>query len=552
VAPGVLEAVFESSGEAMVLTDAERRIVRVNPAFTAITGYPEEEALGRTPSLLRSGRHGSGFYAAMWREIAAAGHWSGEVWNRRKNGEVYPGWLTVSRVRGRDGAAGGYVGLFSDISRIKEAEDRLVRQARHDPVTGLPNRAALPGALVAAIDGCHASGTRLGVLFVDLDGFKAVNDTLGHAAGDAVLSEVAARLAAAAAALSPSAAVFRQGGDEFVVLFPGGDDDDWSSAAAAMAESLVPPFVIGDSEIVLSATVGISRYPRDGADADDLIKKADTAMYSAKKERRGKARFYSEAQTLEASERLSIVSGIRLALARDEFVLHYQPLVDGRSGLAVGAEALIRWMRPGDGETAPARFVPVAEETGAVVRMGSWVLREACQRARWWMDSGRPVVVAVNVSPRQVTGGTLVDDVRAALESSGLPPDHLELEITEGVMIGNPEMAVRVLNEISDMGVRIALDDFGTGYSSLAYLRLLPVGLVKIDRSFVLNLPNPVDEAMLKAIVALADSLGKKVLAEGVETEGQRQALLSCGIHLMQGYLFGRPREDFAPGAAAR
>lgn len=541
-------AVFESTRDGVVITTLEPRIVAVNPAYTEITGYRADEVIGLNPSLLRSGRHDRAFYQAMWAGLKQLGYWQGEVWNRRANGEVYPQWLTLSTVRDEAGEPSHYVGVFTDLTQLKRSEQQLEHLTHYDPLTDLPNRLLVQSRLEHAIDQARRHRSRVGVLFVDLDRFKNVNDSLGHPVGDALIQAVATRLRGG---LRDEDTVARLGGDEFLVVI---EDLESADAAASVASKLTrlvqEPFQVGDGqEVIVSASIGVSLYPDDGDSATGLIQHADAALYQAKARGRDSFCFYSSALTAAVSEHMQMEMGLRRALERGELLIHYQPLVSLDGG-PVGAEALLRWQPPGEGLVRPDRFIPLAEETGLIVPIGAWVLREACRQARAWLDAGLELgTVSVNLSVRQFHERNLVALVADVLRETGLPADRLELEITESALMDDVEQAVQTLHMLRALGVALAVDDFGTGYSSLAYLKRFPIGKLKVDQSFVRGIAtDDSDRAIVTATIAMARSLGFTTTAEGVETEAQLEILRALGCSAYQGYLFSRPVEavDFA------
>ncbi len=547
-------AVIASTRDGMIVTDLEPRIVTINPAYTEITGYSEAEVLGKNPRILQSGRHDRAFYQAMWASLLQTGHWQGELWNRRKNGELYPQWLTVSTVRDERGEATHYVGVLTDISQLKRAEERLAHLAHYDPLTDLPNRLLAQSRLAHAVDQAQRHEQRVGVLLLDLDRFKTINDSLGHPAGDALLRAIALRLRER---LREEDTLARLGGDEFLVVLERlPRPEEAASVAQNLLDLLTQPFMLPDgSEVYVNASIGVSLYPDDGSSATDLIQYADAAVYQAKEQGRNIYRFYTEALTQAAHERLDLERRLRGALERGEFLLHYQPQLSVTEGRIIGVEALVRWQPPGQALVSPARFIPLAEETGLIVPLGEWVLRTACAQAQAWRLAGWPsLLMAVNLSARQIRQPDLVGRVRAALADSGLPADYLELEITESGLMEQGEQAETILRALKETGVRLAIDDFGTGYSSLAYLKRFPIDQLKIDQSFVRDIPHdPNDMEIAAAIIALAHTLRLEVLAEGVETTEQLAFLREHGCDLYQGYLFSRPvpSEDLAPLLAA-
>lgn len=537
----LLATAFESTRDGVVITDPKARILAVNRAYSDITGYDEAEILGQNPRILQSGRHDRAFYQTLWTSVRNAGYWQGELWNRRKNGEIYPQWLTISAVRDGRGEATHYVGVLTDISQIKSAEERLDRLAHRDPLTDLPNRLLAQSRLTHALEQAQRHGRRVGVLFVDLDRFKTVNESLGHSAGDELLRAIARRLRAGLGAENTLA---RLGGDEFLVVV---EDPQRPEEVAAVAQTifdlLADPVVLSSHpEIYINASIGLSLYPDDGRTVTELIQHADAAVSQAKAQGRNTYRFYTEALTRAAHERLELENKLRRALERDELVLHYQPLVSVASGRIVGCEALVRWRPPGEALVPPARFIPLAEETGLIEPLGNWVLRTACAQAKAWLDAGLPLLLAVNLSARQFQRQDIPQQVRTALADTGLPAQHLELEITESTLMEQGGQALDVLMALKRLGVRLAIDDFGTGYSSLAYLKRFPIDKLKIDQSFVRDIPNDSgDMEIAAAIIAMARSLRLAVLAEGVETREQLDFLRGQGCDAYQGFLFGHP-----------
>ncbi|MFM2065923.1 MAG: hypothetical protein RLZZ584_832 [Pseudomonadota bacterium] len=533
-------AVFENTHDGVVITDLAPRIVAVNKAYCAITGYSAEQLIGRNPSLLQSGRHDQAFYRGLWATLGAQGHWQGELWNRRAGGEVYPQWVTLSVVRDDAGQPSHYVGVCTDISQAKHSELQLERLAHYDALTGLPNRLLGQSRLAHALDRAARERSQLAVLFIDLDHFKTVNDSLGHPVGDELLCAFARR---ALGRLRAQDTLARLGGDEFLLILEDVEaPQDAASVAQALLDTLRLPFTLSSGlELFVSASMGIALYPRDGLDVDALIQHADSAMYQAKTQGRHTLRFYTDALTRHANERLALEAALRRALVNDELELYYQPQLhcgaDGVTRLS-GVEALVRWHHPEFGLTLPGRFITLAEDTGLIHALGDHVLTGACQQARRWMDRGLDLSVAVNLSARQFVQRDLVERVRQVLADTGLPAARLELEITESALIDQPELAVETLRDLRALGVGMAIDDFGTGYSSLAYLKRLPVSRLKIDRSFVAGLPGDRhDRAIVQAIVTMAHSLDMATVAEGVERPEQWASLRALGCDGMQGYL---------------
>ncbi len=534
--------VFESTHEGIMITDPHSRILAVNQAFTRVTGYEEEEVVGQTPVMLRSGRHDPDFYAVIWRALREAGHWQGEIWNRRKSGEVYPELLSISAVHDSQGSVSHYVGMFTDISKIKESEARLAHLAHYDPLTDLPNRLLLSSRLRHAIEQAQRQQTRLAVLFLDLDRFKNVNDSLGHQVGDELLRAVTDRMGER---LRAEDTLARLGGDEFIALLERiHEPRDAAMVARSLLEALAEPFTLSQGhEVYIGASIGISLYPEDGASDSELIMHADVAMYQAKDQGRNAYGFYTQALSDNANQRLEMETKLRRALERGEFVLHFQPQVSLADGRLIGAEVLVRWLHPTQGLIPPNQFIPLAEETGLIVPLGEWVLRQACEQWLRWRDAGlAPVPLAVNISPRQFRQQDLTQVVGRVLEKTGVPASALELELTEGALMLQGEEAEAALRGLKQLGVSLAIDDFGTGYSSLAYLKRFPLDQLKIDQSFVRDLTHDTgDRELVSTIIAMARKLRLKVLAEGVETREQFDYLVEQGCDAYQGYLYSRP-----------
>lgn len=533
--------VFENSGEAVMITDPDNRIVSVNTAFTEITGYAPGEVIGENPAILGSGRHEAAFFAEMWHRLDACGHWQGEIWDRRKSGEIYPKWLGISAVRDNADKLTHYVAIFSDISERKAALQKIEHLANHDALTSLPNRLLLSDRVEQALASADRRQRRIALLFLDLDRFKTINDSLGHPAGDALLREITRRLLGS---VRETDTVSRLGGDEFVVLVTDlGDDETVAMVAQKILEVAQQPFCTEGHTLAVSASIGIAMSPTDGTDFDTLLKKADTAMYHAKDAGRNTYRFYTEQMNANALERLYLQNRLHHALERGEFRLHYQPQVALDSGRIIGVEALLRWQNPDLGLLPPDHFIPLAEENGAIVAIGEWVLREACRQGRAWSDAGiGPLPVAVNISPLQLQQSDFAERVLRILDETGHAPRLLELEFTESVLIQDVERVLEQISTIKAAGVSIAIDDFGTGYSSLSYLKRLDVDRLKIDRSFIRDIgSDPDDAAITRAITQMARSLRLRILAEGAETTEQTRFLLAEGCEEVQGYLYSRP-----------
>ncbi|MBW8306544.1 MAG: EAL domain-containing protein [Thiobacillus sp.] len=533
--------VFEQSGEGIMITDAEHTIVMINQAFTAITGYSEAEALGQRPSMLASGRHDQAFYRAMWEAISEQGRWQGEVWNRRQDGSLYPELLSIIRVLDAQGAVTHYIGISSDITQHKTAQARIQRLAHFDPLTGLPNRVLLSDRISHELSAAQRHHTQVVVMFVDLDHFKNVNDTLGHRIGDALLIAVATRLKSAVRDVDT---VSRQGGDEFVLILPDTDADGAAHVAGKLLEAIARPYQIEDFELTVTLSIGIALYPGDGDDFEALSQCADAAMYRAKHDGRNTYRFFTTEMQARSAHNLHMENALRRALERKQLQLHYQPQVSLDDGRIVGVEALLRWQHPELGMVPPADFIPLAEESGQILQIGEWVLRSAVRQMKVWMDAGlAPMVMAVNLSAIQFRHPHLPERVTQILDEEKLAPQYLELELTEGVAMGDAPAAIAVMDRLHACGVRMSIDDFGTGYSSLSYLKRFKVYKLKIDQSFVRDIgEDPEDRAIVVAIISLAKGLGLQTIAEGVETEAQLAFLREHGCDEVQGYYFSKPK----------
>lgn len=532
--------VFDNTSEGILVTDRDGVIVSVNPAFTHITGYTRAEAVGARPSLLKSNRHNQAFYQNMWGALLSAGRWSGEVWNRRKNGDLFLQQESINTLYDGDGEIAGYLAVFADVTEQRRKDEQIRHLAYHDVLTGLANRQLVIDRMDHAVALAAREHGIVGVMFIDLDRFKLINDTLGHNLGDEMLCEAARRIRCV---VRRADTVGRLGGDEFVVVAervngPG----DIAVVAEKICAALRQPFKLEDNVVHGAGSLGVAVYPQDGEDAAELMKKADTAMYAAKADGRGSFRFFTEEMTQATLSRLRLEREMRDALADGGFELHYQPKIDLFDRSVVGFEALIRWRRD-DGYLPPDNFIPLAEETGLIRDLGDWVLGEACRQAAAWRAAGwTGGHIAVNVSPRQLASGDFADRLAAQLKRTGASPADLQIEITESALLADPDGAARELSAARRLGVVVAIDDFGVGYSSLRHLVSLPVDVIKIDKSFVIDIAvNPERFEVVKAVVALAGALGKAVVAEGVETEADLACLLRCGCRLAQGFLFARP-----------
>ena len=539
-AVNLANAVFHCTQEAIVVTDPDGKVIAVNPAFTTVSGYSALEVVGRSMRSLQSGRHGRAFYRELWARVGEKGYWQGEIWNKRKNGEIYPALLTLSSVRDPEGQVTHFIGTTADLSRIKKSELELDHVAHHDELTGLPNRRLLISHLDRALNRATRQRTMGAVLFIDLDRFKLVNDSLGHGTGDELLRLVTQRLRSS---LRTADFLARFGGDEFIVLLEQTSHDGAGTVAQHVIDRLSEPFLLPEGdEIYIGASVGISFFPEDSTRAEQLLQHADAALYQAKAAGKSTYRVYSSDLTAVANSRLTIEAQLRRALERDEFVLHYQPLVSLVTGTVFGLEALIRWDDPERGFVAPGEFLPVAEETGLIVPIGNRMLKVAAAQMKTWREAGLALdLMAVNISPRQFRHLDFADSLAATLRETGLPPELLELEITEETLMDSLAATRTTLAALKSLGVGLAVDDFGTGYSSLAYLKTLPCDTLKIDRSFITDLgQDPASGAIVTAIIRLAECLGLAVLAEGIETQHQRDILSESGCLMGQGHLFAR------------
>ncbi|MCP1310187.1 bifunctional diguanylate cyclase/phosphodiesterase [Paenibacillus tyrfis] len=533
-------SVFESSHEGIMITNMEGTILAVNPAFTAVTGYTAKDSIGNKPSMLQSGRQDRAFYMRMWASIRETGGWQGEIWNKRKTGEIYPEWLTIKAVKDDEGNIRTYVGIFSDITERIQAEENLRYLAHYDMLTGLPNRRHFQNKLNAALLDAKQSGTMVGLLFIDLDRFKIINDSLGHEIGDRLLVQAGNRLCRCT---REPQIVSRLGGDEFTVILPGLlDPKEVTDVADTVLKELARKFHVEPHDLYITGSIGISLYPRDGSDLETLVKHADSAMYAAKEQRNG-YRLFAPHWTETLPRRLVLENGLRATALNGELEVFYQPQMDCRSGRLVGLEALTRWNHPVLGLISPQEFIPVAEEIGMIADMDEWVLENVClQHVRWEEALGYPVKVAVNLSARQLHRPHLPERIRQILQRHEVDPSQLEIEITESVGLTKAEATIRLLKELRRIGVGTAIDDFGTGHSALAYLKKFDFSVLKIDKTFIRGLDHdPVNRALVQAIVGMAHALGLKTVAEGVETEAELARLKQIGCDTVQGYLLSQP-----------
>ncbi|OSM01768.1 sensor domain-containing protein [Magnetofaba australis] len=532
---------FASAIEGVVVVGADGYIESVNPAFTEITGYSAEEALDSSPALLHHDHHGQGFFNAMWEEIERTGSWVGEVWNRRRDGESFPQRLALTAIRGSDGEINHYVAVIHDMTELRRSEQELHMQTFYDALTGLPNRSLFKDRLAHSLRQASRMNEQMAILFVNLDLFKKINDSLGHACGDELLRLIAGRFKSR---LRDGDTACRLGGDEFAVLIENLEQaQDAVMVTQKLFDAVEQPFQIRGHEAHITLSVGISLYPADGEDAEALLRTADMAMTRAKQAGRNNFQFYTAAMDTQALERLRIENQLRHALVNEEFVLHYQPKVELSSGRVVSMEALVRWQKPDGAMVPPGVFIPVAEETALIGPMGDWILRAACLQTRQWVESGYDHLrVAVNISARQFQQRDFVQQVQAVLEDTGLNPRHLELEITESLMMVDVEQAIESLSQLKALGLCMSVDDFGTGYSSLSYLKRFPIHALKIDQSFVREITTDADDAaIVSAIVSMAHNLNLEVVAEGVETAEHLEFLKKLQCEEIQGYYFSKP-----------
>lgn len=534
-------AVFDCTREGVLVTDAQGVIVHVNRAFMEITGYQQEDVMGERPSLFKSGRHSSNFYQQMFQTLEDKGEWSGEIWNRRKSGEIYPQWQTIRVIHDDQGQVSHHVAVFSDISAIKDSEHELAHLAHHDPLTDLPNRLLFTDRAEQALASAQVHKRGCALLLMDLDHFKIINDSLGHNVGDQLLKAVGERLKGL---FGPGVTLARLGGDEFAVLAESCPQVIQAAAIAQrMLDAMKDPFVFDGNQLFISASVGISLFPSDALSAQQLLRNADSALFKAKSVGREGYALYTEELTAHAQNRVEIASELRRALEQQELRVYYQPVHNLQDSRLLGVEALVRWQHPERGLVPPGEFIPIAERTGLIADIDAWVMDQACRQMCQWLAEGAPLsFVAVNVSSRLFARRELYEQVAQVLHETGLDPAFLELEVTESAVMDDPEVALEQLHRLRELGLRLAIDDFGTGYSSLLRLKRLPVQKLKIDQGFVAGLPwDEDDAAIVRVVIALAKSMGMQVQAEGIEQVEQARFLLAQACDMGQGYWFGRP-----------
>ncbi len=533
--------VFHNSGESILITDKHNKIIAINEAFTSTTGYKLSDIKGKNPKILSAGNTPTHIYKDMWSALKNNGYWQGELSDRKKNGETYPKWMSISVSYNDQGEVQNYIARFSDISERIAAQERIHYLAHHDGLTGLINRFSLEERLSQALNSAHRNNSKLAVIFVDMDRFKIINDTLGHPAGDALLVEVANRLKSC---VRENDIVARIGGDEFIIVL---SEVENSLSVAPISRFIVhtlgEPYIINNQKVYSSSSIGISIYPSDGEDGNQLMKNADSAMYHAKERGRNNYQFFTESLNRDADERLRLEKDLRFAIEDKQFELFYQPQICTENNKICGVEALIRWHHPKHGLIPPGKFIPIAEETKLIIPIGTWVIEEACrQLSKWNKKYKTPLKMAVNISAQQLRDPNLVGKIEYFIKKYNINSSDLELEITESTAMQDPNEAILLLRKIRSLGVELAIDDFGTGYSSLAYLKLLPIQKLKLDRTFVRDIEFDKDDAKISAAaLALAHNLGLSVVAEGVETKAQKDFLISHDCEILQGFYFSKP-----------
>ena len=532
--------IFEYSQEGIIITDRQNNIVAVNQAFSKITGYAENEVLDKNPHCMSSGRHDRKFYEKMWNELITFGHWRGELWNRCKDGRIKPEWASISVVYDDNGEIANHISVFSDISERKKTEERIEFLAHHDPLTKLPNRLLTRDRFVLAAKEASRDTSSIAILYIDLDSFKYVNDTFGHPVGDQLLLSVTERLKSH---VRDTDTISRQGGDEFMILLPGiRDTGIIHRIASGILEKLSSPFDIAGHTVGISASIGIAFYPEHGENFDIVMKNADAAMYTAKNSGKNAYRVFSDEMNVDVLDKLQLRAHLSNALQNDEFHIVFQPQINTMTEQIIGAEVLCRWTNPVLGVVPPNRFISLAEESGLINPLGEWILEQACFQGKRWFDSGiPPFVIAVNVSAQQFNHSDLFLTVQKALEKSGLQARHLELEFTETGLLKNVERSLDTIEKLRTLGVKLSIDDFGTGYSSLIYLKQFKVEKLKIDQSFIRDIEDSEDMGIVRAIIQMGHTLQMGVIAEGVETERQKNLLTGLECHEIQGYLISKP-----------
>jgi diguanylate cyclase (GGDEF)-like protein/PAS domain S-box-containing protein len=538
------DMVFQNTPNAIFITNAENKIITVNPAFTEITKYSAEEAMGRDPKFLGSGKQSSAFYAAMWETINATGKWAGAIYNLRKDKEFYIQWTNINTLYDEQHQVKHRIAIFSDITEMKRNEEVILEQANFDSLTGLPNRRLFYDRLAQELKKTERDKMPLALMFIDLDHFKEINDSLGHETGDFLLQDAAKRISHC---IRESDTLARLGGDEFTIILPGlTETERLETIAESIIQALSTPFHLGQSTAYVSASIGITIYPTDATDISSLLKNADQAMYVAKHRGRNQFSYFTSSMQVAAQLRLQLSNDLRGALAANQLKVYYQPIIELASGDVTKAEALLRWHHPTLGMISPATFIPLAEDIGLINSIGDWVFRQsALQALSWYLNKSshlKSIQISVNKSPRQFVAGSVNLDIVEWLKKLSLPPACIVMEITEGLLMDDRSEVQETLLAYRDAGIQVSLDDFGTGYSAMSYLQRFDIDYIKIDQSFVRNMPNSHgDQVIVEAIIAMAHKLGMQVIAEGVENEQQRELLIAAGCDYAQGYLFARP-----------
>ena len=531
--------VFDNSIEGIIICDEDNKIIRVNPAFKQITGYSEQDVLGKTPDILKSNKHSPHFYEAMWYKINTDGAWQGEIWNKRKNGEVYPEYMTISVLKNREGKIKNFIGIFADITERVEAEKRIHHLAYYDALTGLPNRFYIREILNGMIASAKSSNKNLALIYLDLKRFKSINESLGHDSADKALSIFSNRFEQK---ISETTKIGRMGGDEFLVVLPVEEPlVEESPIVRKVIEIVKEPINVDEHDVYIDTAIGIAHFPHDGNDVETLIKNAESAVSNAKFNKNSVTVFSKELE-IKGIEHISFESQLRKALEKEEFVLHYQPQIDLKSEKVIGVEALLRWQHPEKGLIPPNDFIPLLEETGLIVPVGTWLIKKACHQILEWKIKGCDVRIAINLSAKQFTQKGLSENIVAILDETAVDPKMIEIEVTESTIMNRQTHVMETMSKLHDCNIKISIDDFGTGYSSLSYLKHFPIDVLKIDRSFVMELPHNTDDiAIVNTIISMGHNLNLNVIAEGVETREQADILKAMGCEFAQGFYFSRP-----------
>lgn len=532
--------VFDSVKDGIFLTETDGTIINVNKAFMEITGFSKNEILGKTPGIMKSDKHSDFFYKEMWQRVEKRGEWKGEIWNKRKNGEVYPAFISISSIKDEKERFLNYIAILEDLTTLKESEDNIQKLSNYDLLTGFPNQLLFKDRLEQAVIHGRKHGDMFTILQIDIDNFKLINDSFGYTTGDTLIKKAAERINKRVGEFDT---ISRISGDEFIIII---QELKKIEEAAVIAQNIIndfkSPFEIEEKEIFITVSIGVTVYPEDGEESEKLMKNSNAALRYAKNQGRSNYQFYSQELNRESFERLEMESALRHAMEKEEFVLYYQPQVDIENGKIIGMEALIRWEHPYLGMVSPAKFIPIAEETGIIVDLGEWVMYTACMQNKLWQEQGyKKLTVSVNLSPLQIKQPDIIEVIKKILETTELSPEYLELEITEGVLMSPNNEILKKIEKIKSMGIKIAIDDFGTGYSSLSYLKRFPMDKLKIDQCFVRDIPQNDNGAIAKVVIGLAKSLNMRVIAEGVETKEQVDFLRENGCEEIQGYYYGRP-----------